>query len=270
VSTGRKRAALLAWLRVPHEPSAPTGDANVRVFRAAPHYFYYKALLWTLQKVAQLAALVTVFFFVPDVPFRGPSAIGLGPFTLTEWMMTAVFGALETVAFIGFVVQSAFSAALLRLDYEQRWYLVSDRSLRIREGLVFLSEKTMTFANVQHVAIRQNIVQRWLGIADVEVRTAGGGSGKKENPKADSDLHVGYLRGIDDAEAVRDVIRERMKRKQADPAASPAGDVRAALLPTGATTTSADASALAVLAEALHHEAHALRQALEAGPAGGA
>ena len=49
--------------------------------------------------------------------------------------------------------------ALVRLDYELRWYIVTDRSLRIREGVTSLRESTMTFANIQHIAVRQGPLQ---------------------------------------------------------------------------------------------------------------
>ena len=44
-----------------------------------------------------------------------------------------------------------------------------------------VQEKTMTFSNVQNVSIRQGPMQRLFGIADLEVRTAGGGSSSDGN-----------------------------------------------------------------------------------------
>jgi uncharacterized membrane protein YdbT with pleckstrin-like domain len=115
-----------------------------------------------------------------------------------------------------FVMQAAARLVLLRIDIDQRWYLVSDRSLRIREGVVNMKEKTMTFANIQNVRIEQGPLQRLLGIADVQVRTAGGGGGgggpkDQENPGG-KDLHIGYFRGVADAGAIRDAVLERLRR----------------------------------------------------------
>jgi hypothetical protein len=109
-----------------------------------------------------------------------------------------------------------FTYTLVRLDYELRWYIVTDRSLRIREGIASVREATMTFANIQNLAIQQGPLQRLLGIADLRVRTAGGGSGTDEDlsdeeEKAKS-MHIGYFRGVDNAPEVRDSILAHLKR----------------------------------------------------------
>jgi uncharacterized membrane protein YdbT with pleckstrin-like domain len=162
------------------------------------------------------------------------------------------------------VAQALTSLVLLRLDFEQRWYLVSDRSMRIREGLVRMHEKTMTFANVQHVAIRQGPLQRLLGIADLQVRTAGGGGGgEEENQEAKDDLHIAYFRGFADAPRIRDTIRERLRR-HADAGLGDPDDVAPAL------TRGADpGAALVQAARALAAEARGLRQQTAASAAQG-
>ena len=76
--------------------------------------------------------------------------------------------------------RSSRQLALLRLDFELRWYIVSDRACASARGSSRCREKTMTFANIQHIGIRQGPLQRLLGIADVEVRTAGGRRGEGE------------------------------------------------------------------------------------------
>lgn len=104
--------------------------------------------------------------------------------------------------------------AVVRLEYELRWYMVSDRAIRIREGILTVKEKTIALANIQNIAIRQGPLQRLLGIADVEVKTAGGsepqsGQGKQQVAEP---LHVGYFRGVDNAEVIRDLIRDAARR----------------------------------------------------------
>jgi hypothetical protein len=121
----------------------------------------------------------------------------------------------EAVAITGFVLQLPFTYAMLRLDFQMRWYVVGERSLRIREGLATVREQTMTFANIQNMSIRQGPLQRLLGIADLEVRTAGGG-GSGEGPGSkpghgSGQMHVGTFRGVDDAAQIRDAIRERVR-----------------------------------------------------------
>lgn len=198
------RARLLAFMRVPPAPSAPAGDDDVRIFRAAPNFFFYRLARWMLTNAGALIGLLI------GVGYMGEMTNWIGDRPL---LLTAV-SVLEVGAVVGFVTQALWSLALLRLDFEQRWYLVSDRSLRIREGIVRMHEKTMTFANIQHVTIQQGPLQRLLGIADLQVRTAGGGGGSKneERDKAKHDLHVAYFRGVADAHGIRATIRERLRR----------------------------------------------------------
>src|SRR5688572_28410782 len=200
------RTKLLRFLNVPAAPSAPAGDADVRVFRAAPNYFRYKLARWALTNLGGVVGLYFGLSFLRSGPAR----------FLPSGLVNLIF-LLEAFAVAGFVVQALWSLALVRLDFEQRWYLVSDRSLRIREGLVRMHEKTMTFANIQHVTIEQGPLQRLLGIADLQVRTAGGGGGggetKHEQGSASkNDLHVAYFHGVGNAEAIRETIRERLRR----------------------------------------------------------
>jgi hypothetical protein len=56
-------------------------------------------------------------------------------FVPSSWMIRNGFVFFEIFAWTGFVVQAIGSFLLLRLDWEQRWYLISDRSLRVREGI---------------------------------------------------------------------------------------------------------------------------------------
>lgn len=207
------RSRLLEFLRVPSEPAAPAGDEAVRVFRAAPNYFRYKLLLWALRTAGTIVGLLVGIGFLRMVPGWLGGRVSLGPIALTEDLLVTVLTVLEGGAILAFVAQSLASLALLRLDFEQRWYIVSDRSLRIREGLVRMHEKTMTFANIQQVTIHQGPLQRLLGIADLQVRTAGGGGNSQEDghqPK--DDLHVAFFRGVASAAHIRDAIRERLRR----------------------------------------------------------
>jgi membrane protein YdbS with pleckstrin-like domain len=124
--------------------------------------------------------------------------------------------AIELIGALTFLVQLPFSLAAARLDYEMRWYIVTDRSLRIREGIMRVREMTLTFANVQNITVRQGPLQRLLGIADVVVRTAGGGGSSEGHGEssgtAGASMHVGKLRAVDNAVEVRDLILERLRR----------------------------------------------------------
>jgi uncharacterized membrane protein YdbT with pleckstrin-like domain len=100
----------------------------------------------------------------------------------------------------------------MRLDYEMRWYLVTDRSLRLRHGVWVVWESTMSFANVQQVVVSQGPLQRLLRLANVKVQSAGGGGGGDEHGHHREDMHVGYFHSVTNAEEIRDLILERLRR----------------------------------------------------------
>ena len=72
----------------------------------------------------------------------------------------------------------------------------------------------MSFANIQQVEIRQGPVQRLLGLADVHVRSAGGGGdmAHEEGHGAETSLHLGIFKGVDNAVEIRDLILERLRK----------------------------------------------------------
>lgn len=242
------RTRLLEFVRVPPAPSAPAGDDDVRIFRAAPNFFRYRLARWVVTNVSAIFGVIAGVIFLRSIPER-----------FNDWRMMAIFTAIESIAIAIFLIQALWTLALLRLDFEQRWYLVSDRSLRIREGIMRMHEKTMTFANIQHVSIQQGPLQRLLGIADLEVRTAGGGGGGGANPKnpheSSNDLHVAYFRGVADAEYISETIRERLRRH----ADSGLGDPDDAAEPPALSR--GDSTDLLSAACALADEAAALRRA---------
>jgi len=94
--------------------------------------------------------------------------------------------------------------------------VISDRALRIRRGIWIIHETTITFENIQNVSISQGPVQRWFGIADVLVETAGGGGGaqKSESP-AMMLAHKGLIEGVGDAQRIRDRLLTRLKKSRA-------------------------------------------------------
>ena len=172
---------------------------------------------------------------------------------------------IEFLEFLGialFLVQLLITYAIVRLEFEQHWYIVTDRSLRIRTGILRLQESTMSFANLQQVEIRQGPLQRFLGLADVCVRSAGGGDpgpGSKGHGQETS-LHMGVFEGVGNAVEIRDLIIERLRRFReaglGDPEDARAQEPVAA---AGVSTENAVAELLA--------EARALRRVAAADPA---
>jgi membrane protein YdbS with pleckstrin-like domain len=167
------------------------------------------------------------------------------------WWLFPALTAFEFLGVVIYLVQLPITYALVRLEYEQRWYIVTDRSLRIRSGLVSLRESTMSFANLQQVTVTQGPLQRVLGIADVQVRSAGGGSGEShEKGQADDSMHVGIFHGVENAIEIRDLILERLRQYRAAGLGDPDDSRESGSHPVPANVRHTVAAARELLAEA--------------------
>lgn len=188
-----KRCVLRLAL-VPPEPHVPDGaPESIRAFNPGRNYYRWRILIWLLGNGVTLAGLV-VFLTIGSVS-------RLPPVVRTIWLAAGILVA------VGFAITLPFTYFAQRLNYEMRWYIVTDRSLRIRSGIVWVKELTMTFANIQEIRVAANPLQRLLGLADLEVHSAGGSSG----PHGSSGSHVGKFEGLDNANAIRDVLIERVR-----------------------------------------------------------
>lgn len=118
---------------------------------------------------------------------------------------------LEFVALGFYFVQVLVTYAALRLDFELRWYVVTDRSLRIRSGVWLVQEITMSFANLQQVMVSQGPLQRLLNIADLRVESAGGGVSVNPHGGPQDSMHAGVFHGVENATEVRDLILARLR-----------------------------------------------------------
>jgi Bacterial PH domain len=169
---------------------------------------------------------------------------------------------LELAAILGFLAQLPFTYSLVRLEFEQHWYVVTDRSLRIRTGLWNLQESTMSFANLQQVEVHQGPLQRLLGLADVRVQSAGGGGDHEPGHGDGHSLHRGVFHSVENAEEIRDLILERLRLFRAAGLGDPDEPMHAsASAATSVTHGSASPDTLAAARELLA-EAKALRGSL--------
>src|SRR5580765_5839719 len=173
------------------EPTPPAGSHDAfQVFRACPAFLSYKLFFWKLYAVI-LAVSV--------------AAVSAGLLLFNRWFIVLV---------VPLVLFAAFKAAVFyvttRLNYDMRWYVVTDRSLLIREGVWIVREITLTFANAQNVRITQGPLQRVFGFSNVEVDTAGGGGGHHESQSTSP--HRAVLRGLDQAAQVRDLVLEQLRK----------------------------------------------------------
>ena len=190
-------------LRIPHDPAPPPGDEHsARVFRAAPAYLKYRTVLW---------AIGVAFSLLFGAVFLGAINLALLNDRSAPAILKAVIFTISGVVFLLIVLRAVFAFAVLRLDFEKRWYVVTDRSLRIREGVLNVREMTVMFANIQNVSVMQGPIQRPLGIADLQVETAGGGGAHANQKQLGPNLHTAWFRGINNAEEVKLLIQERLR-----------------------------------------------------------
>ena len=197
------RELVLRIMRVPPEPEPPPGSPP-RTFRASPHFFTLRMIRWLVTQLPAVIGLLWALYFIHWIAAKdAPHSVIL------------VLRGFEVFGWALFLFELAFGWMVVRLDYEMRWYMLSDRAIRIREGIVNIREKTIALANVQNIAVQQGPLQRLLGIADVEVKTAGGGGRVSEMERKKhggrEPMHVAYFRGVDNAETIRDLVREGVR-----------------------------------------------------------
>lgn len=187
---GLLKSAVGNLLKVPLDPPSPPAGASgsLRVFRASRKWLHYRLIGWYIGCAI-------------EIPFLLAGAVGIV-------VNMKAFGLILTIAILGIAALGTFlSYAVTRLDYELRYYQITDRSLRIREGAWTIREVTITYANVQDVKISQGPLQQIFGISDLVVETAGGsGPIRAEGADPWGGGHHGVFRGIENAEGLRDEI----------------------------------------------------------------
>ncbi len=133
---------------------------------------------------------------------------------LPGWAFVLVW-VLKLFGVLAYLAQLPVTYAIARFDYEMRWYLVTDRSLRIRHGIWKLEESTMSFINIQQVVVSQGPLQRLLGLGDVRVQSAGGGNIDPHGKHDVDTLHAAIFHAVDNANEIRDLILARLRQFRA-------------------------------------------------------
>jgi membrane protein YdbS with pleckstrin-like domain len=191
-------AVLVRWFKVPDQPPTlpiPAGE-TIQSFRPSEGFLrYLKFLFWIGLTVIDVAILFGWVALTMAFPVAGAILA-----------LPALFVAIapDILAYIA-----------IHLRYDSTWYVMTSRSLRIRRGIWLIHETTITFENVQNVEINQGPLQRYFGIADVRVDTAGGGGEKGgKHGNIASAGHRGLIEGIGDAVRIRDLILARLKQSK--------------------------------------------------------
>lgn len=96
--------------------------------------------------------------------------------------------------------------ALLIRYYTMR-YRFDDEGVRTSWGWLFKRENVVRYARIQDLHISRGLLERWMGLAAIEIQTAAG------SPMAEE-----RLVGIRNYEEVRDFLYERMRGAKPAPA----------------------------------------------------
>ena len=103
--------------------------------------------------------------------------------------------------------------------YHTLRYRFDREGISMRWGILFRKEIHLTYSRIQDIHLTSNLIERWLGLARIQVQTASGSSSAEMT-----------IEGIKTYELVRDFIYSKMRGHAAGPEAPaveapPPGDV---------------------------------------------
>ena len=131
-------------------------------------------------------------------------------------------------------------------------YRFDEEGIHMRVGILFRREVNLTYARIQDIHLRSNFLQRWLGLANVQIQTASGSAGAEL-----------VIEGFKEFEAIRDFLYTRMRGYQAQPhSALAALSAHTAMAPIAGPPTN-DNSEMISLLLSIRDELRRTREALE-------
>jgi putative membrane protein len=130
-----------------------------------------------------------------------------------------------------------FVLPYLYFRYHTMRYDFDEEGISMRWGILFRREITLTYARIQDIHLTSNIIERWLGLARIQIQTASASAGAEMT-----------IEGLHEYELVRDFLYSKMRGVRGGATAAAA-----------AVTPAADSD----LAAALREVAAALRDVRE-------
>lgn len=79
-------------------------------------------------------------------------------------------------------------------------YRFDEEGIHMKVGILFRREVNVTYARIQDIHLSSGILQRWLGLADVQIQTASGTAGAELT-----------IEGFHQSEEIRDFLYTRMR-----------------------------------------------------------
>ncbi len=93
-----------------------------------------------------------------------------------------------------------FLLPYLYFRYHTLRYTFDEEGIHMRVGILFRREVNLTYARIQDIHLSSGVLQRWLGLADIQIQTASG--------SADAEL---VIEGFKEFETIRDFLYTRMR-----------------------------------------------------------
>jgi putative membrane protein len=102
---------------------------------------------------------------------------------------------------------AAFPVIFLRLYFRYRTlrFHFDDEGISLSWGILFRKEINLTYRRIQDIHLTRNILQRWMGLATIEIQTASGSASAEMT-----------IEGVLEAEALRDFLYTKMRGARDD------------------------------------------------------
>jgi putative membrane protein len=93
-----------------------------------------------------------------------------------------------------------FTLPYLYFRFHTLRYRFDEEGIHMKVGLLFRQEINLTYARIQDIHLRSGVIQRWLGLASVEIQTASGATAAEL-----------VIEGFKEYDFIRDFLYTRMR-----------------------------------------------------------
>jgi putative membrane protein len=97
-------------------------------------------------------------------------------------------------------------------------YRFDTDGIHMQWGIIFRREVLLNYSRIQDIHLRSNLIERWLGLARIEIQTASGSATANMT-----------LEGMEDPEGMRDFLYSRMRGTRIEKAGTAADPLAAVL-----------------------------------------
>ena len=114
-----------------------------------------------------------------------------------------------TLTAIAALLAFPFVFPYLYFRYHTMRYRFDTDGIHMKWGIIFRREVLLNYSRIQDIHLRSNLVERWLGLARIEIQTAAGSASGNMT-----------LEGMEDPEGMRDFLYSRMRGTREETASS--------------------------------------------------